>query len=1255
MADISSLFENLMPVSKAGNKTGSKVSNDACKNAASNNQLSMLLNLFADKPEVPRQRGAKQHLHAEIHNYFGSVSRLIAAMLSKKTQRNILYITAHLPQAEQACDDIETFLGRSVQLLPAFETSSDINDVTSEIACERLRLCRNLALNNQTNQLNQSGNGNGKRAAKSSGEGSKKSTKPATRTIKTANLKVAGNLTKDAKISDNRAVGYPVIVCAIPALMGPVVSADFLRSNCLNLTIGQELAGGTEYLAQWLSDNGFIRLEQVETIGDFACRGGIIDIFVPSYDNPVRIELFGDTVESIRFFDPDSQQSTKTVQTFTLTTSKAPDRSDSVSFLEYLPDDTIIVAENVLEISEFGRLFRERISPDSNIYSVEEVLSWLERYDTLQINRFASGTADVSLSLPASSTERFNNRGRDALRELYELAQGTSINSNINNNSNGNDNDNQKPKTHKVFLFCGSSAEQKRIQELLTTINTEKRSQSTLQNQVPKQNKLIIRNRPDHSSQQLHRLANTASLSTNTNNFYMLTGSIQQGFALENAADSLIITSSHEIFGKMRPYHRLRRTKTTPVIETFTDLEKGDLVVHNAHGIAIFHGLKIVKKNNRSQEYLELEYADGAVINVPVSQIHQVHKYIGCRGTAADAVRQSAKGRVSGSNRAVSSLRLSRLQSSQWEKQKQRVIAAVQDYAAELVRLQAMRSLAPGIAYPPDSNWQKEFEQSFAYQETPDQEIVNREIKHDMQLSRPMDRLLCGDVGYGKTELAIRAAFKAIEAGKQVAVLVPTTILAEQHYRTFCERLAEFPFVVEVLSRFKTPSQAADIIKRTAYGGVDILIGTHRILSADVHFKDLGLVVIDEEQRFGVRHKEHLKQIRATVDILTMTATPIPRTLHMALLGIRDISSLSSPPLDRRSIITEVCPYNENTVRKAILRELSRDGQVFFLHNRVHNIRHWADIISKIVPEARIGIAHGRMPRHELENRMLEFFNHKLDVLVCTTIIESGLDVPNANTIIINDADRFGLAQLHQLRGRVGRYKNRAYACLMLPVNRTMNPIAVRRLKAIEQYSHLGAGFNIALRDLEIRGAGNILGMEQSGHIDAVGYELYCQLLSNAIRQHKNIPQPLIIDTHIDLGIDCLIPSQYISSTRQRMAAYRQLAHCRSLQDIDQLKNNLRDISGKLPQTLINLLKQTYIRILASQWSIKSIIREQNDIIFTLNKPEMAPAIFQNIKNSSRVLRRPDKHTFYLKIPVTYTKSAHKLLDYLIKILKNDS
>jgi transcription-repair coupling factor (superfamily II helicase) len=626
-----------------------------------------------------------------------------------------------------------------------------------------------------------------------------------------------------------------------------------------------------------------------------------------------------------------------------------------------------------------------------------------------------------------------------------------------------------------------------------------------------------------------------------------------------------------------------RRRLESRAIDSFLDLAEGDLVVHVSHGIARYRGMQLLDReaangkarpgtSGRAEEHLVLEFKDGVRVYVPASKIDLVQKYVGGAKTDPE---------------------LSRYGGTAWGRRKARVQEAVLDLAGDMIGMQALREAQPGIAYPPDTEWQAEFEASFPYRETPDQLTTAAEIKADMQRARPMDRLVCGDVGYGKTELAVRAAFKAVDNGRQVAVLVPTTVLAEQHFRTFSQRLSEYPFVVECLSRFRSAGEQRRILERLAAGGVDVIVGTHRLVSADVRFKDLGLVVIDEEQRFGVEHKERLKKLRQTVDVLTLTATPIPRTLHLSLLGIRDISNLETPPPDRLAIETRICRFDRQLIRHAILRELNRDGQVYFVHNRVQDIDQVADTVRSIVPEARVAVGHGQMGEGELEEAMLRFVRREVDVLVATTIVESGLDIPNANTIFIDQADHYGLADLHQLRGRVGRYKHRAYAYLLLDGERAVTPAGVRRLKAIEEFTDLGAGFKIALRDLEIRGAGNILGTQQSGHIAAVGYELYCQLLENAVRQLRQQPLRTPLEVTVDLPWPAYLPRDYVPGQRLRIEAYRRLARVRKPERLDDFRQELRDRYGPLPEPAEWLLRLAELRLLATRWKVARVHLEK--------------------------------------------------------------
>jgi transcription-repair coupling factor (superfamily II helicase) len=648
-------------------------------------------------------------------------------------------------------------------------------------------------------------------------------------------------------------------------------------------------------------------------------------------------------------------------------------------------------------------------------------------------------------------------------------------------------------------------------------------------------------------------------------------------------------------------------------MDTFLDFQEGDYVVHVEHGIARYVGLTLMKPREvparvapgehkaevQPEEYLTLEFAGKARLHVPAVQIDKVQKYVG--GFAGKPP-------------------LSTLGGMKWKNQKERVAESVKDLAAELLRVRAAREHMPGIKYPGDTAWQNEFEAEFPYEETEDQIAALVDIKKDMHSPRPMDRLLCGDVGFGKTEMAIRAAFKAVEFGKQVAVLVPTTVLAEQHERTFRSRFAGYPFKVESISRFKTDKEVRDILEALRKGHVDLIIGTHRLLSSDVHFADLGLVVVDEEQRFGVEHKEALLRLRLTVDVLTMSATPIPRTLHMAMLGIRDISSLTTAPLDRRAIVTEVIPYNARRVRQAIMRELAREGQVFYVHNRVYDIKSVADTVQQLVPEAKVVFGHGQMTPHELEDVMLKFIRRQADVLVATTIIESGIDIATANTMIIDDADRYGLADLHQLRGRVGRSKHRAYCYLLLPDDRPIKEVAQKRLKAVEQYSMLGAGFKIAMRDLEIRGAGNILGSEQSGHIAAVGYEMYCQLLEESVHTLKNEPKPEPPSaTSVEIGISGLIPKSYIPSDARRLEAYRRLATAVDVEQLEQVRKDLVDAYGEPPRPVQRLFELAQVRALASGLGVKTVTIRERDVVFLAHDPRpVARRLEENGRASSK-------------------------------------
>jgi transcription-repair coupling factor (superfamily II helicase) len=1068
----------------------------------------------------------------KVEGTWGSFGSMLVAYLSERLGRSILYICPHVDDADKVADDLYTFGGKRIEALGAWEGEEDLADATDEIRTER--------------------------------------------------LKIVSRVSSLTPHSNDEAF---VIPASVQSLCQPVPKPEAIEKSSLSLEVEREAS--PEGVVQWLIDNGFERVERIDLPGQFARRGGILDIYAPLLDDKqlssegpdessqdaeaVRIEFFGDTIESIREVDLDTQRSSRQINSIRIVSAVCGAITQQRElFINILPKDTVIVFEEPGEIEEVAKVFLDRVEDKSRLYNWEDIYKAANNYTQLHICRFATSSADGFLKLDIQSVQTFQHKAtsvwaghKAALEELLAEAK----------------------KGKEIRLYCESQAEIKRVTEIAKDINKE----------IPARFKLLL-------------------------------GFIHQGFVI-NSLNTIVI-SHHELFGQYALRRRRRPARATSPVDTLSDLQEGDYVVHASYGIGKFAGIETIQEKGGTNEYLTIEYADSAKIQVSVRNIALVQKYIGT---------------------SPKHPKLSKVGSKRWQKQKEKVARSVRDLAAELLEVQAKRQASGGIAFGEDSNWQVEFEESFAYQETPDQTTAGEQIKTDMRRPVVMDRLLCGDVGYGKTELAMRAAFKAIEKGKQVAVLTPTTVLCVQHGRTFTERFADFPVCIEVLNRFRTAKQARDIVARTKAGKVDVLIGTHRLLSGDVGFRDLGLLIIDEEQRFGVEHKEKLKKLRVNVDILTMTATPIPRTLHMSLLGLRDISSLGTPPLDRRSIVTTVTHYNDQLIKKAIYRELNRQGQVFFLHNRVRTIEKKAWDIRKLIPDAKITIAHGQMSKSELETAMIEFVAGEIDVLVCTTIIESGLDIPNANTIFINDADRFGLAELHQLRGRVGRYKHRAYAYMLLPTSRSITPVAAKRLKAIEEYSHLGAGFRIALRDLEIRGAGNILGAEQSGHIQMVGYQMYCELLADAVRRLKDEPVEAIPSAVVDLGFATFIPKNYIPINRHRMDVYRKIAVVKCREDLEQIRSELQDVYGPVPDEVELLLELAELRIKASRRDIKSIVASDHDLIFTFEEEysDNAQALFANVSGKIRI---PDPKVAYLRLEKNYFE-PRTLITILRKIL----
>jgi len=1054
---------------------------------------------------------------------WGSSAPILATIVAERLKRPLLLITAHSDEADNHLDDIEAVAETAPDLLPQLETLPGEQAGDDDLASERLRLCVMLS---------------------------------------------------DVAEGSHEPASPPRIVASIHALMQPVPSPEAIAHHSVDISVGQQLA--PEKLNAWLEEQGFERNDQVGLPGDYAVRGGIVDIFSNAHGDPVRIEFFGDEVESLRLFDPGTQRSSHIIQSIKIpsrsmvtwldmaTVSSLSDpqtgvawasrpsdpragrpchpASMSTSFLALLPPETIIAFHEPADVQELGRAYWRQMGERAGIVTADAIFRRANDFSQLYLQRFA-GVIERGVDYAVGGLPQFESKSSEALEALASLARETD-----------------------VVVLCDNPPEQHRFEKLLDEAPT----------------------RPARVSTQV--------------------SVIHRGFQWGATA----FVPHHELHQRYRQRRTLRKVQPARPIDSFFDLDAGDHVVHALHGIGRFRGLKTLEKSGKNAEYLAIEFADHAVVHVPVSQIHVVQKYIG-----------SFRGRP----------RLSKLGGSGWKKTKQRVAEAVTDLAAELLEIQAERATHSGTAYPRDTAWQSEFEGSFPYTETEDQLRALGEIKDDMTRPRPMDRLLCGDVGFGKTELAIRAAFKTVEYGRQVAVLVPTTVLAEQHYQTFLDRMADYPITVEVISRFRTKAEQSRIVERARAGGVDILIGTHRLLSKDVSFADLGLVVIDEEQRFGVDAKERLKRLRASVDVLTLSATPIPRTLHMSLLGIREISSLATPPLDRRSIVTQVRLWNDDMIRSAVQREMNRDGQIYFVHNFVRDIHQVANRLRTLVPEARVVVGHGQMKGAELEAVMLKFMHHEADVLVSTNIIESGIDIPTTNTIFINRAERFGLADLHQLRGRVGRSKHRAYCYLMLSPKHPVKDQAASRLKAVEQYSQLGAGFQIAMRDLEIRGAGNILGPEQSGNIEAVGYEMYCQLLEQAVRKMRDEPAEPRRQINLELGVEASISRAYIRSERQRMEVYKRLAGARSVEDADVLRADLRDAFGPLPDEVETLLLLAEIRVSARPWGVRSIVLDPPDVIFSIDDLDQTQALFAEGPGSPRL---PDPHTVHWRLPKRY-------------------
>lgn len=1080
-----------------------------------------------------------------------------------------------------------------------------------------------------------------------------------------------------------------VVVTSIQALLQPIPAKSGFSEMTERLSVGDSL--DIPAFLKRLAAHGFLTQPAVELPYEVAVRGGLIDLFTPNLRLPVRIEFFGDEIESLRLFDPATQRSTVPISSIDLLLSSMTPQRGRIS--DFLPAGSVFLLVEPSDIQRLGLAYRAQTTPSSAIADVHTLFSEIADHPSLTISELATGSTETHLQLRVEGVDRFlihtpnvwdtpdvnapwsENTGeeiskKDAIKSVFlpaseglppsvplsvtqslrktEHPVGASIYARSIETIRGElasvASETVDGESQEVWIVAPTEAEIHRMSEIFTfsppSIPPENLSESSSEEKI----------QTATASGKKTKRGIYSSRSVSQPAIHYLCGTLSEGFRLPSLRT--IVLSSTEMFGRAdhqkwgrndpdlqplvgmpeadiadvdeltgaaspspphaltkngmelvkgpltkrrasqsesrtsemepRTSHGLRTAaerqaaqQLTRTIDSFSELREGDYVVHVTQGISRYLGLVHLEQNGNAEDFLLLEFADRYKVYIPTSQIGLIQKYLG-----GSRIRPQ----------------LSKYNGGGWSKKKKLVEEAVSDLAVEMLEVAAQRNSKPGIAFPPDSLWQHEFEETFPYVETEDQLTAIAAIRDDMQLPRPMDRLLCGDVGFGKTELAIRAAFRAVEAGYQVAVLVPTTILAEQHFRTFRERMAAYPIHLAVLSRFVNPRAQKQVLSGLADGSIDVVIGTHRIGSTDIRFKNLGLIIIDEEQRFGVEVKERLKKMRSTVDILTMTATPIPRTLHQAVLGIRDISALRSPPRDRLAVETKVLRFNPEVVREAVLRELHRGGQIYFVHNRVNDIQRVAETLQWIVPEARICVGHAQMPDEQLEQVMLDFLNHRYDLLLATTIIESGLDIPTANTIFIDEASRYGLADLHQLRGRVGRYRDKAFCYLLLNPTQLLNPNALKRLRAIEEYSNLGSGFEIAMRDLEIRGAGNLLGTEQSGHIAAVGYEMYCQLLEQAVARLRKLPPKRLFECEVHLPLHSFIPDAYVPGMRDRIELYRRIARVQTPEEYRVIEEEFFDRFGSPPPEVQTLLRIVRIRLHAAQYLITQLAWEPPNI-----------------------------------------------------------
>ena len=1018
-----------------------------------------------------------------------------------------------------------------------------------------------------------------------------------------------------------------IIVTTIEAASQKIVTKNELYKNIVEIKENSIIE--LEELKKKLFYLGYERRDLVENAGEYSIRGGIIDIGITK-ETGIRIELWGDEVDSIREFNIMSQRSTEKVKTAKIypATEFVLERNIEEVISDILNDfDEEKVAEDIEEIKNGNYL--SKVDKYFNYFykNSETIIDYIKENYIIFLDE---------ISKIKARSENIIKDNQNVIKSLMEKKR--AVPQALTNLNNYIDFLGLIKNIQIIYLekqdigFVDKQsmhAKRNGYSFSYREVNFFRSSMDLCfkeiqQAQHDKKTIVILTGNKDNTKKVKDLLLEKLE---NLNNITVKEGELSSGFECYDF--NLLVICVKELFVVPQKIKKLSQDFKQGETVIFSDLKIGDYVVHKTNGIGVFIGVNTIKADGVTKDYIKIKYKDDDILYIPTNNLDNIRKYIGTDSRAP---------------------KINRLGSKEWENTKQKVKSNLREVARDLIELYAKREKIKGYAFSKDTEWQKQFDSSFEYEETADQLRAIQELKADMEKPKPMDRLLCGDVGYGKTEVAIRGAFKACMDQKQVAYLVPTTILANQQYEAFKERMKDFPIRIELLNRFRTKKEQEEIIKKLKLGEIDIIIGTHRLLSKDVEFKNLGFLIIDEEHRFGVKDKEKIKQLKTNVDVLTMTATPIPRTLHMSIVGIRDMSCLYEPPQNRRPVQTYVLEYDDEVIKEAITRELERGGQVFYLYNKVESIERKANKIKELVPEAKVGFAHGKMTGKELEDIMLEFVDQKINVLVCTTILESGIDIPNANTIIVENADRLGLAQLYQIRGRVGRSSKQAYAYITYKKDKLMTEVAEKRLKAIKEFTEFGSGFKIAMRDLEIRGAGSLVGDMQHGHMEQVGYDTYCKLLDEVVKEMKGIKVEEEQEITIDINVSSYIPDSYIENSSQKIEVYQNIALCRNKEDIENTKNDIIDRFGKMPQEVENLLKIARIKEICNQKGIIKITQRNNNIIFTFaNNESFDMPIDELIKKcGDRIKFSPGKEPY-----ITYKlKDQSKTLEEIKNFLK---